>query len=404
MSRNPLCPFVLGALLLALPLAAQAPRALCELWLRDGRAIAADRLEGEPDGEWVVTHGGKQERVRADEVLSVLGTRTESTALPRAVLGGGDVVTGLLVGGDDNGDELWLQSPVLGRVRIAVDRLECFVAREGTDPAVLELPTGAQEALFFAAALGFDRQVGTLHRFGSDGIRFQGEGAAEARWVAVRDLVGLRLAGAIASEAPRRAELCTRAGDRAGLASYRFDGASLRGTVEGAAEVVVPLADLASLLRLDPDVVHASRLEPKTVVEAAAQGDSLWPMRRDRAATGSALVAGGRTVARGLGVHSRSRVVYAAPDGSAQFLVWVAFDDSAVQLPVRGAVDVLVQVGRREPVRFALQAGDAPKKVGPLPLAPGDEVSLEIDFGKGRDLGDRVDWLMPVFLPAPGRR
>lgn len=404
MRRNLLCTFLLGSLGPTAAAAAQAPRPACELWLRDGRAIAADRLEGGSSGEWVATVGATKERVGADQVLAVLGARTEPTALPRAVLAGGDVVTGLLLGGDDNGDELWLQSPVLGRMRLSVDRLECFVVERGLDPAQLELPVGAQEALFFPAKLGFDRQAGTLHRFGSDGIRFQGEGAKEPQWVPVRALKGLRIQGAAAPEGPRLAELCTRAGDRVGLTTYRFEGSSMRASVEGAADIVLPLADLACLLRLDADVVHWSRLEPSTLVESAVEGDALWPLRRDCAATGSALVAGGRTVARGLGVHSRSRVACAAPNGSGQFLVWVAFDDEALRLPVRGAVEVVVQVGKREPIRFALAAGEAPRKVGPVPVAPGEEVSLEVDFGKGRDLGDRVDWLLPVFLPTAPRR
>jgi hypothetical protein len=35
-----------------------------------------------------------------------------------------------------------------------------------------------------------------------------------------------------------------------------------------------------------------------------------------------------------------------------------------------------------------------------LKVRSGQQLALEVDFGAGRDLGDRVDWLSPVFLPA----
>jgi hypothetical protein len=37
-------------------------------------------------------------------------------------------------------------------------------------------------------------------------------------------------------------------------------------------------------------------------------------------------------------------------------------------------------------------------------VSAGDEVVLEAEFGRARDLGDRVDWLMPVFVLAADRR
>ena len=96
-----------------------------------------------------------------------------------------------------------------------------------------------------------------------------------------------------------------------------------------------------------------------------------------------------------------SRLVFKVPVGRAVFAARVAFDDTALQLPVRGSVDVTVRVG--DAVVFQqkdLRAGAPPAPIGPVPVRAGDQVSLEVDFGGGRDLGDRVDWLLPVFLPA----
>ena len=56
--------------------------------------------------------------------------------------------------------------------------------------------------------------------------------------------------------------------------------------------------------------------------------------------------------------------------------------------------------GVGKPTEFELAAGGAVQTVGPLEVQPGQVLSLEVEFGAGRDVGDRVDWLLPVFLPT----
>jgi hypothetical protein len=45
---------------------------------------------------------------------------------------------------------------------------------------------------------------------------------------------------------------------------------------------------------------------------------------------------------------------------------------------------------------FAL--GQPAQDCGVVPVQPGALVVLEVDHGAGRDLGDRIDWLAPLFL------
>jgi hypothetical protein len=96
--------------------------------------------------------------------------------------------------------------------------------------------------------------------------------------------------------------------------------------------------------------------------------------------------------------------VFTVPEGAGRFWTRVAFDDEAVRLPVRGIVDARILLG--DEVVFevrGLAAGDAPRSSGLVPVRAGQRLSLEVDFAAGRDLGDRVDWLSPVFLPAPAK-
>lgn len=388
----------IAAVLLA-PASAQRP--VCEVLLRDGRALHADRVHGGAQGSWQLVTARGTETVDGAMVLAVLGTKVADSSMPAAHLAAGDVVRGLLVSGDTGGDTMVLQSPVFGRLQIPIDRLECLLLRpleaRATD---LVLPEGAAEALFLPASLGFDRVTGTLHQFGEQGVRFQSDAEAEPRWLSPRDLVGLRLSGATAPSEPPIAELCTRAGDRIGLAAFTFDGALLRCTLEGGVLADVNLADLGCLLRLDVGAVHLSRLEPSRVVEAAFAGDVLMPWRRDLAVSSSMLAAAGRCYARGLGVHSRSRLQFVVPEGMGAFLTRVAFDDAALQLPVRGHVEIALRIeGAGKPLNHELTAGGSVLTLGPIDVVPGQVLSLEVEFGKGRDLGDRVDWLLPMFLP-----
>lgn len=392
-------------LVAATPLAAQeAPRARCELLLVDGSTVPADELIGAPapGARWRVGGSGGRE-LDGDRVLAVLAGGVQPSELPAVHLLGGDVLRGLLVGGDAGGDGLDLQSPVLGALRVPVDRLECMVLQPAlARPRDLVLPEGEDEALFLKATLGFDRIVGTLHQFGEPGIRFQPSRRDEPEWYGVRDLVGLRLGGAVGPATRAVAEVWTRSGDRIGARAFAFTGDGLTLTLEGGAEVQLELADLGCLVRGDRGAEFLSALTPKSAVEAAVGGDVLLPWQRDAAVTGAPLVAGGRCYGRGLGVHSRSRLDFEVPAGAASFLTRVAFDDTALLLPVRGAVDIAVWLdGRAVFEHKDLRAGDAPRAIGPVPVRPGQVLTLEVDFGAGRDLGDRVAWLLPAFLPAP---
>ena len=131
-----------------------------------------------------------------------------------------------------------------------------------------------------------------------------------------------------------------------------------------------------------------------------------WPVHRwrgDRSAVGGELLARGRVYGRGLGVHSMSRLTYTAPVGATHFRAAVALDDSVRLLPVRAHVEVRVLHNDREIFTADdLGVGQPVRDVGQHVVTAGDTITLEVAFGEGRDLGDRVDWLLPMFLMRRG--
>jgi hypothetical protein len=101
----------------------------------------------------------------------------------------------------------------------------------------------------------------------------------------------------------------------------------------------------------------------------------------------------------GLGVHARSALAWRVPEGVRALTGMVAVDDSALGLPVRGAVAVTIRQTDEVLLRIdELAAGTPPRALGRLAVRPGATLRLEVDFGPGLDLGDRVDWLGLTFL------
>lgn len=400
--------FSLSALAAAAGLATTAVRSQApgfEVALRDGSLVAVSGIVGRDAGRIALVQAdGKRRDVALADVLALHGPAVVPSQLPAAHLRGGDVVRGAVAGGDSAGDFVELQSPVLLRLRLPVDRLELLLLREDlARPSDLRLPDGVDEALFQKAAVGFDLIAGTLHQFGEQGIRFQRQGDDAPRWVPFADLTALRIGDASPPKTTAETELITRTGDRLGVKVRAFAEDTVTVELEDGTALPLRAADVACLT-FGAGVTFASALTPIAVEESGYGGDVLMPWQRDAAAAGGPLLAGGRTFGRGLGVHARSRITFRAPAGAAFFSTRVAVDDAVLALPVRADVDVRVAIGDKIVFeRRGMHPGDAPASTGLLPVQPGDDVTLEADFGKGRDLGDRVDWLMPVFLPARAR-
>lgn len=389
----------------AWPLLAQTTASGFELLLRDGTVQRARQLVGDAAGGYTVApEVGPPRRLAGHDLLAVFGVAAAVPALPAVHLAGGEVLYGAVVGGDAGGNRLDLQSPILGRVPIAVDRLAALAAADVSAPLLLQLPEAVEEALFVKASVGFDVLAGALHQFGEQGVRFQVAGNETPRWFRGEEFAALRLRAAVPRDDRPTATLLTRAGDRLGVVSCRWTQDGLACQLEGGIEVVVRAGDLAAWT-VHQDVVHLSDLTPTKVVESGYEGDVVHGYRADHNCLGGPLVSAGRAAAKGLGVHSKSRLSFTVPAGLERFWTRVAFDDSAAGLGLEPRADASVLVNDKVVFeRKDLGVGQAPLDTGLLVVRPGDTITLVVDHGVGRDLGDRLNWLAPVLLPAAVRR
>ncbi len=382
---------------------ATAQRETFEVSLRDGRVWTADAIAGDARLGFDIVVDGNRRHVAADDLLLVQRAPAQVAALPSVHFPDGDVVRGQLVGGDAAGNRVEVLSPVLGRLDLSVDRIGAIAAAGVRDPLAMRLPDGVGEALFLRATIGYDVIAGALHRCGERGLLFAPDGKAAPSWYAPDAFVALRIGDPTPRRTAATAWLSTRTGDRLGVALRAVSAEAVQCELDGGGLVALRTKDLACLAFAGAGT-FLSDLSPVEVVESGFDAEVLYPWRRDLSALGDPLVVGGRTHAKGLGVHSRSRLVFRAPANAACFWTRVGLDDSSPALGVaaQAAVRVLVD-GKVKFEQPALGAGTA-KDTGLLSVEPGQLVALEVDFGRGRDIGDRVDWLSPVFLPAAGRR
>ena len=368
-----------------------------ELDLRSGKQLTASALTGSPQAGFEAKVAGRNLAIAGHELLSVRLTAARAPELLRTELAGGDVVYGAIAGGDEDGDVLELLSPMFGTISLPVDRLAAIV-QPGVHANDQVLPDGVDEAMFLPTGLGFDLVAGTLHRFGSQGIRFQPSASESPQWFAPRRFPSLRLRSALPREQPAAVTLWTRSPDRLGVTLLSCSEQGLDLVLDGGHQAQVRWSDVACLC-FEQNVAYLSALTPTRVVESGYDGEVVWPWSRDRAVLGGELVVQGLTYGRGLGAHSRSSLTFVVPARATHFRTRVAFDDTVAALPIRPQAEVRVLHNNKVLLeQRQLTSGQQPQDTGLHAVEPGDSITLEVDFGNGRDLGDRIDWLLPMFL------
>jgi hypothetical protein len=381
--------------LMAVAVAAQEVR--LELDLRSGKQLVASSLSGSPETGFAAKVGSRSERVLANDLLSVRVTGARAPKLLRVELVGGDVVHGAIAGGDKDGDFLELLSPILGKIALPIDRLAALV-QHGVHASDQILPKDVDEGIYLRTGHGYDLVAGTLHRFGSRGISFQPSAAAGPVWFSPRKFSSLRLRGGEDREALAPMTLLTRAADRLGVTLKACSEQGLDVVIDSGSTVHLRWADVACL-SFEKDVMHLSAMKPSQVVESGFEGDVVHAWRRDHSVVGGELLAHGRAYGRGLGVHSRSRLSFEVPAGATHFRTRVALDDSVAELPIKAHVEVRVLLGNKLLFESSdLKFGQVPLDAGLHAVKAGATITLEVDFGRGRDLGDRINWLLPMFL------
>lgn len=123
-----------------------------------------------------------------------------------------------------------------------------------------------------------------------------------------------------------------------------------------------------------------------------------WNYYDDRNVTGGWLRAAGRVYAKGLGMHSASRIRYRLDGGHTRFDALLAVDDSAGG---RGSVRFRVFVdGSPKYTSPTVRGGDPPLPVS-VDLQGSQRLDLVVDFADRADERDHADWLEARLVKEP---
>jgi hypothetical protein len=186
----------------------------------------------------------------------------------------------------------------------------------------------------------------------------------------------------------RQLVLCN--GTRLGLRSAALAGQDLTGVTLIGAAVRVPLREVAALNTYQGKAVYLSDLAPRRYEHTPYLG-ARWPFAADRSVAGLDLRLAGGTFDKGVGLHSRSRITYALPAGARRFEAVVGLDE---QTGRSGGVCIQVLADGRpllDPVP-ELSLADPPRELRLALPAKARELTLVVEFGRGGDVQDHVDW------------
>lgn len=124
-----------------------------------------------------------------------------------------------------------------------------------------------------------------------------------------------------------------------------------------------------------------------------------WPLGRGRNVLGGRLRAGGFVEDQGLGMHSRSRAIYAVPPGVKRFEAEAALDDAA---GAKGSVVFRVLKLSGQAWSVATETGPVRGGDPPVPLSVdvsgAEQIALVVEFGERGDECDWADWLGARFV------
>lgn len=122
-----------------------------------------------------------------------------------------------------------------------------------------------------------------------------------------------------------------------------------------------------------------------------------WPYQRDANVLGRPLRVAGQWYAKGIGMHSRSRLTYVLDGNYTEFAAEVALDEAAGP---EGSAVCYVFVGRELKYRSPeLRPGEEPVAVR-VPIANAQSLTLVVDFAARGDVQDHVDWLNARLIRA----
>lgn len=303
-------------------------------------------------------------------------------------------------------DTLAVEIPALGRTTIPLELVRVVAlgeTGERADPTRFDPTAGdGMDLVWRRGRSEGDRLEGTIVRIGKDGVASAGD-LGEIT-LSPRDVLAATLANESIGPAvgPRRVEIDLREGGVlvAELVALRSE----RVVVNAAfgANLSLPFARVERIRFAGDRFAWLSDFTPTTVEQTpylGADDEFLFPWRKDASVTGEPLSIGGVRYGKGLGLHSRTRLTFALDSAFSAFQAEVGVCDEVERLGLTGSAIARVFVdGERVFESGSLAAGTPAVSIPRLDLKGKKELKIEIDFGDGGDVGDRIAVVDPLLV------
>ncbi|MFT5284498.1 MAG: hypothetical protein ACI8TQ_000655 [Planctomycetota bacterium] len=317
----------------------------------------------------------------------------------------GDRLRGRVFNGDEEGIVLELAGGVRFPLPIDGIRSLIFPARLPADGTALLSSAGEGDRLYRLVGDNLDRIDGAVESFSASGVQFESVlGTRKFNW----DEVGALFIEAFEDEAP------STTGKGESVVCDLVDGSRLRGQlllldrrgcllqIAGEHELLLPIAVLSEISLDDGSVAFLSDLTASSIEEGSPFGDDLgmvWPHRMDRSVMGTALIAGGETYSRGIGVHAPSSLSFDLDEKWNQLRGLIAIDDAVLRLHARGSVIFRIKVdGEIAYASGVVRGGTPPIAFPPVDLTGAKLLTIECDVATDFAVADRANWLRMVLV------
>jgi hypothetical protein len=160
-------------------------------------------------------------------------------------------------------------------------------------------------------------------------------------------------------------------------------------------QLTLDIPKIASLRFLGDGIGELSDLEP-IKYEFTPYLSERWLLHTDRSVLGNPLCLRDVEYAKGLGLHSKARVVYQLDGQYRRFHAIVGIDDETA-----GSGDVIFRVELDDKVVWDsgfVSGTHSARSTGPIDVSGVRTLGLVVDFGTGGDVQDHADWCDPVLI------
>jgi hypothetical protein len=295
-------------------------------------------------------------------------------------------------------------SPVIKLPRDELSQIWCGSPAEVLKAKSLNPDRGPEDVAFAANDSQIVAVRGKAVGIDGESLRFQFDGAE--RRISLDRLVGVTIGASDRLPPDPTFHQAARldSGDVLSGTWTAFDGTTVSMRFSWGSVVSVPVEAVNGIDCVNGRVVYLSDLKPVTVEQTPFFGRVI-AFRNDTSLEGGPIKLSDGEYKKGIAVHSRCVLTYALDGKFQRFRAKLGFEQPAGR---QGRVAARVRCENKVLYENLDARGDQPPAALDLDLAGQKTLTLEVDFGKDQDVGDRVVWanarLLRTDLPQQGAK